>query len=133
MSDKKLFIVYGSNNSHFLNLETAGKFVFQIFTEKSDIDLKEFFEEFRIPYTTYLHQYFLGPFTDSNEIKKLAFEIGEHYDVDFVYLIEKADYANCLLRAANRDALMDALAEAGDEMKVDPDGSGDSIWSKIFN
>jgi hypothetical protein len=133
MSANHLYIVYDSNNSHFIDLETSGKYIFKLFTDQEEFLAQDLISEFHLQHFRYLHQYFLGPFPDSNEVRKMAYEIGEFYEVESVILLNKAQYSDALLKAFHRSELFKIFAEVGDSIKIDPDPSDGSLWNKIFN
>lgn len=133
MKSAHLFIVYDTNNSHFIDLETTGKYIFKLFTEQEEFLAQDLINEFHLTHFRYLHQYFLGPFPDSNEVKKIAYEIGEFYEVESVVLLSKDQYSQVLLKSFHRNELFEGLIEIGDSIKIDPDPSNNSLWNKIFN
>lgn len=133
MKSQNLFLVYASNNSHFLNIETHGKYILKVFTDSEEISAKELIEEFHLTYNRHLHQYFLGPFPDSNEVKKMSYEIGEFLDVEKVILLNRDQYNEALVSSFHRSELLEKLLELGDQIVIDPDSSNASLWNKIFN
>lgn len=133
MKDKALFVVYDSNNSHFLKLETNGKYLFKIFTENREIEPKEIVEEFHLGHVEYLHQSYLGPFPDSNEIKKMVYELGEFLEVEKVVLLTKDQFSSSFLACFSRQELIEKLSQLGDQLIIDAEGSQNSLWNKIFN
>lgn len=133
MKDKALFVVYDSNNSHFLNLETHGKYLFKLFTENREIAAKDVIDEFHLSSFRYLHQVYLGPFPDSNEVKKMVYELGEYLEVERAILLSKEQFNACFLDSFNRQGLLEKLVQIGDQLEIDINSSTNSLWNKIFN
>ena len=133
MKSAHLFIVYDSNRSMFIDLESSGKYIYKLFSEHEEYLAQDLVSEFHLGSFSFLNQYFLGPFPDSNEIKKIAYEIGEFYEADSVVLLNKDQYGLTLLESFHRDEFFNALVEMGDIIKIDPDSSNNSLWNKIFN
>ena len=94
---------------------------------------KELIEEFHLGSFKFLHHTFLGPFPDSNEVKKMVYELGEYFEVEKVILMNKEQFNSCFLKSFNRQELFDQLEQIGDHLEVDADSSNNSLWNKIFN